>query len=131
MTNCSLSRALQQLVSRWKRQRGHGHWLAWRGLEEVPRSLKKETLPAAQGEVCPCPAHLCCSERRSWVPRLPEAGRAGDNPAMALGLGTESCKEQLREHTTSTKASLSTPNLTNCSAGVRAEASWVGLGAHL
>ena len=26
-------------------------WLAWGGMEEMPRSLKKETLPAAQGEV--------------------------------------------------------------------------------
>jgi len=65
------------------------------------------------------------------VPRLPEAGRAGDNPVMALGLGMESCEEQLRKHTTSTKASLSTPNLSNCSAGVWKEAGWVGLGALL
>jgi len=94
----------------------------------VLRSLKEETLPAAQGEVSP-PAHLCCCKRGSWVPQLPEAGRARDNPSMALGSGTESCKEQLAKDGTSTKASLNTPNLTNCWTGVQAEAGWVGLGA--
>ena len=68
----------------------------------MPRSLKKETLPAPQGEVS-LPAHLCCCERRSGVPRLPEPGRAGESPlSQALGSGTESCKKQLPEHDTST-----------------------------
>ena len=107
MTKCSLSRAMQQLVSCWKRKRGHSHWLAWGGVEEVPRSLKKETLPAAQGEVSP-PAHLCCHKRGSWVPRLPEAGKAGENPSAALGSGAEST-EQLPTQDTSTKAVLNAP----------------------
>ena len=51
----------------------------------------------------PRPAHLCCCERASCVPRLPEPGRAGQNPPMALGSGTESCNKQLPEHDTSTK----------------------------
>ena len=51
----------------------------------------------------PRPAHLCCCERASWVLRLPEPGRAGENPSTAPGSGTESCKEQLPEHDTSTK----------------------------
>jgi len=67
--------------------------------------------PRCPGEFSPCPAHLCCCEHGYWVPWLPEAGRAVDNPVMVLGSGTESCKEQLREHNTSTKASLSTPHL--------------------
>ena len=73
----------------------------------MPRSLKKETLPAAQGEVSP-PAHLCCHKRGSWVPRLPEAGKAGENPSAALGSGAEST-EQLPTQDTSTKAVLNAP----------------------
>jgi len=65
------------------------------------------------------------------VPQLPEAGRAGNNPSMAVGSGTESCAEQLTKHGTSTKASLSTPDLADCSGGVQAKAGWVGLGAPL
>ena len=49
MSSCSLSPALQQQVLCKKRKRGHGHWLAWGGVEEMPRSLKKETLPSSPG----------------------------------------------------------------------------------
>ena len=54
MTSRSLSPALQQQVSRCKRQRrGHGHRLSRGRLEELCRPLKEETLPAAQGEMSP------------------------------------------------------------------------------
>ena len=40
-------------VAQQKAKRGHGHWLARGGVEEMPRSLKKETLPAPQAELSP------------------------------------------------------------------------------
>lgn len=86
----------------------------------MPRSLKKETLPSPQVR-CPCPAHLCCCKLNSGVSWLPEPGRAGQNLSTALEPSTGSCKEQLSKHNTSTKASLNTPNLANCSAVPAAE----------
>ena len=81
-----------------------------------PRSLAGPGTGGRSGQVpqegnppsCPGwgfpPAHLCCCEHGSWVSRLPEASRAGENPSMALGSSIESCSKQSPEHTTSTKA---------------------------
>ena len=73
-----------------------------------PSRRKPSQLPTLR---FPRSAHLRCCERASWVPRLPEPGRAGANPSTALGSGTESCKELLPEHDTGTKglAQCSTP----------------------
>ena len=53
MSSRSRSPVLQQRVSRKTRKRGHSHGLARGGVEGMPRSLKKETLPAPQGEASP------------------------------------------------------------------------------
>jgi len=44
---------LQQQGSRQERKRGHGHSLTLAGEQQVPWSLRKESLPAAQGEASP------------------------------------------------------------------------------
>ena len=100
----------------------------------MPRCLKEETLPARHPRARrPLPAHLCCCERASWLPRLPAPVRAGENPPMALGSGTESCREQLPEHDTSTRRQpCTTPQTSRTrSAGVQARAGWVRLGARI
>ena len=68
-----------------------------------PSRRKSSQLPRAR---ISCPDHLCCCERVSWLPRLPEPGRAGENPCVALGPGRGSCSEELPEHDLSTSNSL-------------------------
>lgn len=74
MMSLSFSLALQQWVSPWKRKRGHGHWWAWAGVEEM--SGKPLQIPRVR---FPHTAHLCCCEHTWWVPPLPESGRVGEN----------------------------------------------------
>ena len=70
------------------------------------RAPQEGSPPSSPGRGFPAQAHLCCCERASWVPRLPDPGRAGENPSMALRSGTESCSEELPEHDLSTSNSL-------------------------
>ncbi|KAM6289436.1 lamin-B1 [Aegotheles albertisi] len=67
MWSRSLSPALQQPELRWKRKRGHGHGLAWAEVEEMARSLQKETLAAPQGR--------SCAAERGHLPRAAHRGR--------------------------------------------------------
>jgi len=70
---------------------------------------------------------------RLWVPRLPETGRAGDKPAAAPGVGTESCSHQFPGHQPSTepKACSALRASPKRSAGAKARASWERLGARI
>ena len=113
MRGCSSLPALQQQLSRCKRQtRGHGHRLVWGQLEELCRSLREETLPAALGEVS-----LQCSPLllRALLLGLLTArmtqdrGRSSDGS----GKGTESCCSNSQGTTPAPRpTSLLTPDLT-------------------
>lgn len=59
----------------------------------APRSLQKEFLTGPQGEGSLL-VHLCCCKCAFWVPLLPEPGRTGTNPVVALVLaGTSVCHD--------------------------------------
>lgn len=110
MLSCSLSLVLQQRVLCWEEKRGHGHWLGREGGKKCPGPSRRKPshLPRVR---CPCAAHPCCCKLNSGVSRLPEPGRAGENPSIALELSPESCKLQLTEHNCRTKPLLSTSSL--------------------
>lgn len=83
----------------------------------------------------PCTAHLGCCEHACWLPRLPEPGRARENPSLGLWLWSRARRVAGKNPPSTTSApaaaSLRTPTSRPRSAGVRARDGWVRFGARL